>query len=127
MEAVLTCVNCRTPLDYTPAALLDEQPQACPLCQGAAWRRLLTQHRAAQWLTGWFLARYAVPQGLCPYDAQQRGYRFIFGGPYNAEDELLYHWHGVFTDVFLQGVASWLCHEYDCTQWSGPREPRVAR
>src|ERR1700677_2520689 len=36
----------------------------------------------------WFRARFEDPVHSCPYNSQEDGYQFIYGGPYEADDEL---------------------------------------
>jgi len=122
MEAVMTCQNCHVPLEWDVDELLHEEPRRCPRCSEAYFRRLSDHERASAFLIGWFLARYRRPSGICPYDKETRQFRFVFGGPYRPDEELYYHWGGVFTDAFLTGVGSYICAEHNCTEWSGPDE-----
>jgi hypothetical protein len=74
---------------------------------------------AYAFLEAWFLRRYADPLESCPYESREGGYQWIWGGPYDAEEELCASWCGAFTEEFLAQVAEDLCAAYDCYEWSG--------
>jgi hypothetical protein len=71
---------------------------------------------AYHFLRAWFLARYENPVENCPVEAGES--LFVFGGPYDAGEELLSAWEGVFTDAFLDEAAHLLCTQEDCWYWS---------
>jgi hypothetical protein len=37
----------------------------------------------------WFLENYSDPVNVCPYETEDGGYQYIWGGPYNPEDVLM--------------------------------------
>jgi hypothetical protein len=82
-------------------------------------RRDACKKLAYEFLEAWFLQHYADPEESCPYESREGGYQWIWGGPYDAEEELSDEWGGVFTEAFLAQVAEDLCEAHNCYAWSG--------
>jgi hypothetical protein len=74
---------------------------------------------AYEWLSTWFLQRYENPVESCPYESAEGGYQYIWGGPYDAGEELYNAWDGIFDATFLEIVAERLETDHDCHEWSG--------
>jgi hypothetical protein len=71
----------------------------------------------------WFLTQYENPVESCPYLSAEGGYQWIWGGPYDAQEELESVWGGLFTTTFLARVARLLEEREGCHEWSGiPKE-----
>jgi hypothetical protein len=86
---------------------------------------------AYQLLSTWFLQRYEDPGENCPYESAEGGYQYIWGGPYDAGEELHNAWAGIFDDTFLESVATRLEADHGCYEWSGTgdadeRRPPIA-
>lgn len=73
-------------------------------------------------LAEWFLARYEDPNENCPYESAEGGYQFIWGGPYDAEEELFDAWGHLYDMALITQVAERLCKEQDCVEWCGVPE-----
>jgi len=73
-------------------------------------------------LTDWFLAQYENPVESCPYESAEGGYQWIWGGPYDALEELEAVWGSVCTEGFLSVVATIIEEREDCHMWSGKPE-----
>jgi hypothetical protein len=71
-----------------------------------------------QWLKAWFLELYEDPLENCPYESAEGGYQYIWGGPYDALEELRNAWGDVFLEAFLEKAAERLCDEFACFEWS---------
>lgn len=56
----------------------------------------------------WFFERYEDPQNECPYDSED-GYVYIWGGPYDAGEEL----QGEFSDFIPEDVIDALAKELE--------------
>lgn len=48
----------------------------------------LSRARQLEYMTAWFAGRYEDPAESTPYNSAEGGYLFIWGGPYDAKDEL---------------------------------------
>ncbi|MDU4167347.1 MAG: hypothetical protein E7I07_18460 [Enterobacter asburiae] len=69
----------------------------------------------------WFFQRYQDPVHECPYISDEGGYLFIYGGPYDAREELF----GEFTNIIPDEVIEMLADELDNEgiEWSGISKP----
>ncbi|ENM5936018.1 hypothetical protein CTB58_003901 [Vibrio mimicus] len=65
----------------------------------------------------WFFENYQDPVHECPYDSQEGGYIYIYGGPYDASDELFSEFGGTVDSNIIQEVADELDEED--IEWSG--------
>lgn len=65
----------------------------------------------------WFYSNYEDPVEHCPYESREGGYQFIWGGPYNARDEL----ESEFSELVSEEAINKLVEELDfhCFDWSG--------
>jgi len=65
----------------------------------------------------WFLENYEDPVQSTPYESAEGGYIYIWGGPYQADEEL----GGEFHDLVPEDVISELVAELEeeCIEWSG--------
>jgi hypothetical protein len=64
----------------------------------------------------WFYDHYDAPDDL-PYDGREGGYQFIYGGPYEPEEELESEFSGIVQELAIEELANELCSEH--YQWSG--------
>jgi len=68
-------------------------------------------------MIGWFQSKYEDPVHHCPYESKEGGYEFIYGGPFDAREELEYEFSDQYPDSLIDEVASEL--EGECLMWSG--------
>jgi hypothetical protein len=64
----------------------------------------------------WFLARYEDPNENTPYDG---GYVYIYGGPYDAREELEGAFATLIDEDLIAEVAAALEEEFQVHEWSG--------
>lgn len=67
-------------------------------------------------MRNWFSENYDTPDEL-PYDSSEGGYQWIWGGPYDAEEELQDEFGGIIPDDVIEGLASELAD--NSYEWSG--------
>lgn len=65
----------------------------------------------------WFHANYVDPAECCPYESREGGYLWIWGGPYDARDEIEEEFGGIASDAIVDEVVERL--EDSCSGWSG--------
>ena len=68
-------------------------------------------------MKNWFFANFEDPVHHCPYISKEGGYQFIYGGPYDAEEQLFEMFSEYVSEEFIQELAKEL--EVDCYEWSG--------
>lgn len=70
----------------------------------------------------WFHSNYADPVEMCPFESREGGYQYIWGGPYDAEEQLFSEFGGYVKDSIIEELASKLNDV--CSEWSGrPDDP----
>jgi hypothetical protein len=69
----------------------------------------------------WFLSNYENPVECLPYDSKEGGYIYIWGGPFDANDELSNEFGGIVSDDVLNELIEELESESD--EWSGNSSP----
>jgi hypothetical protein len=65
----------------------------------------------------WFYNNYEDPVHSCPHNSEEGGYQFIYGGPYEAQEELEEQFSGIVPDDVIEELAEELNGE--CSEWSG--------
>ncbi len=65
----------------------------------------------------WFYSHFEDPVDSCPYNSEEGGYQFIYGGPYEADEELQQEFSGIVPDDVIEELARELTNE--CSEWSG--------
>ncbi len=68
-------------------------------------------------MRNWFYANYEDPANACPYDGREGGYAYIYGGPYDANEELQDKFGGYVKDDYIEQLVSEL--QGECFDWSG--------
>ena len=68
-------------------------------------------------MRGWFLTHYEDPAEYCPYDSAEGGYQYIYGGPYDAKEELFDEFGGVVDESVIDELADILSNI--APEWSG--------
>jgi hypothetical protein len=65
----------------------------------------------------WFLQNFEDPAENTPYDSGEGGYQFIWGGPYNAQEQLSEEFGGIVPDDVIEELADELFGI--SAEWSG--------
>lgn len=65
----------------------------------------------------WFLSHYENPVESTPYESREGGYQYIWGGPYDAEDELFAEFSELVPEHVIKELSDEL--EEECVEWSG--------
>lgn len=65
----------------------------------------------------WFFDNFEDPVNSCPYISQEGGYIYIYGGPYEADEELKGKFEGFVKDSYIEEVIDDL--QDICYEWSG--------
>lgn len=68
-------------------------------------------------MRNWFFQNYEDPVNACPYNSREGGYAYIFGGPYDADEELHGQFGGYVRDDIIQELADEIQEEG--IEWSG--------
>jgi len=69
-------------------------------------------------MEGWFSKNYDDPANFLPYDSQEGGFQYLYGGPYEL-DELLYEEFGErYPDQYIKKVIEGLEHQYGDVGWA---------
>ncbi len=69
-------------------------------------------------MAAWFLDNFEDPANLLPYDGQDGGYQWIYGGPYDAEDELAEAYPGAPSEEISEAAADAIDSQGGLTAWS---------
>lgn len=69
----------------------------------------------------WFFQNYEDPAERTPYESSEGGYIYIWGGPYDARDELGSEFGDVVPEAVIEGLVDEL--EYHCTEWTSAEKP----
>lgn len=83
---------------------------------------LASEPQSVRDMITWFLTRYEDPTENCPHDSREGGFQYIFGGPYDAHEELCDHFAGA-EDHQLERAADILNRITD--RWSGKPDKEV--
>ncbi len=68
-------------------------------------------------MRNWFFENFEDPAHSCPYNSREGGYAYIYGGPYDAQEELEMTFGGYIKDNYIEELVGELQHE--CFEWSG--------
>lgn len=68
-------------------------------------------------MRSWFFDNFEDPVNCCPYESQEGGYFYIFGGPYYAGEELQEKFGSYVKDDYIQELVDDL--QEICYEWSG--------
>src|SRR5688572_21140591 len=84
---------------------------------------LRSQDRDAQLETmeAWFRSMFEDPAQRTPYESREGGYIWIWGGPYDAADQLHSEFDGVVPDQVIDELADELSGE--CPEWAPTERP----
>lgn len=79
-------------------------------------KRLVSRQRQIDYMRHWFAERYEDPAQETLYNSEEGGYLFIWGGPYDASEELQEEFgeivpfdriEAVVSDVEADGITDW--------------------
>ncbi|MDK9720054.1 MAG: hypothetical protein OEL53_02615 [Rhodospirillales bacterium] len=65
---------------------------------------LLDFEDAVEAITEWFFENFEDPANNTPYEGREGGYQYIWGGPYEAQDELENAFSGIATDALIKAA-----------------------
>lgn len=65
----------------------------------------------------WFLSNFEHPAEHTPYESREGGYIYIWGGPYDAEEELCSEFADIVPEQVIDGLVKEL--EAESTEWAG--------
>jgi hypothetical protein len=80
----------------------------------------LSQDEKIEKMREWFFDKYEDPVERTPYESSEGGYIYIWGGPYEAHDELSVFCEFVDDDL-IESLANDLSE--DCPEWTGRESP----
>lgn len=67
-------------------------------------------------MEAWFRERYEDPANQTPYSSEDGGYQYIWGGPYDAADELWAEFEGISARSLIDDLTARLSDE--CNEWA---------
>lgn len=67
-------------------------------------------------MDGWFRRRFEDPAVRTPYESREGGYQYIWGGPYDAREELETEFAGTVPEAVIEALADELSGE--CWEWA---------
>ncbi|EMG7886221.1 hypothetical protein V5L11_004302 [Enterobacter hormaechei] len=70
-----------------------------------------------QVMRDWFYDNYENPAESCPYESREGGYAYIYGGPYDALEELQSMFEGFIKYSYIEELGDEL--QQECWEWSG--------
>lgn len=65
----------------------------------------------------WFFSHFENPVENTPFESKEGGYIYIWGGPYNAHEELISEFEGIVSDDVINELVAEL--EQECVEWTG--------
>jgi hypothetical protein len=74
-----------------------------------------------EYMRQWFNENYENPVNSCPYESSEGGYIYIWGGPYDAKEELDSKFSEIIEDDIIQELVDDL--ENESLDWSGIMNP----
>lgn len=65
----------------------------------------------------WFFSHFENPVENTPFESKEGGYIYIWGGPYNAREELISEFEEIVSDDVINELVAEL--EQECVEWTG--------
>jgi len=80
----------------------------------------MSREEQMETMRAWFLENYEDPAERTPYESREGGYIYIWGGPYDAHDEL-----SIFGGYVPDDVIEELAHDLsmECPEWTSAAKP----
>lgn len=79
----------------------------------------MTKDEAIGEIKAWFFSNFEDPVNNCPYESGEGGYQYIWGGPYDAREEI----EAEFGEVVPQAVIDEVVDELESICWEWSRVP----
>lgn len=79
--------------------------------------RYISKENQLEVMRNWFYDNFEDPAESCPYDGREGGYAYIYGGPYDANDELQSMFGENVKLNYIEELADEL--QEHCWEWSG--------
>jgi hypothetical protein len=74
----------------------------------------------------WFLSNFEDPAENTPHDSQQGGYQFVWGGPYEARDEITDAFYHVPQSILPPALIDEIVQELEYKAWEwAPKSNRI--
>src|SRR5437773_11425536 len=83
--------------------------------------RSASREQQLETMEAWFRTRYEDPVERTPHQSSEGGYIWIWGGPYDAEEELCSEFEGIVPEDVIEELASTLSDE--CWEWAPTEQP----
>ena len=80
----------------------------------------MSEEEQVEAMRDWFFENYEDPAHRTPYESREGGYIYIWGGPYNAYEELSI-FYGYIPDEIIEDLAHDL--SMDCPEWTSAEKP----
>ncbi len=80
----------------------------------------MSREEQIELMRAWFLENYEDPAERTPYESREGGYIYIWGGPYDAHEELSV-FGGYVPDDVIEELANDL--SMDCPEWTSAEKP----
>jgi hypothetical protein len=74
-------------------------------------------------MEAWFRYRYEDPAERTPHDSSEGGYIWIWGGPYNAREQLMEQFQGIVPDDVIEELVDKL--QGQCFDWAPTTETEL--
>jgi len=82
------------------------------------------RNRQKEYISHWFYRNFEDPTQETPYNSEEGGYLFIWGGPYNAHEELSDEFGALVPERRIQEIADEIENEDGINDWApGPDHP----
>jgi hypothetical protein len=78
--------------------------------------RYATAYEQRDGMEEWFRSRFEDPAQRTPYESAEGGYIWVWGGPFDAEEELRNEFEGIVPDAIIEDLAASLGGE--CPEWA---------
>lgn len=83
--------------------------------------RTASKHQQLEVMESWFRAMFEDPAHRTPYESKEGGYIWIWGGPYDAGEELEGEFGGIIDETVIRGLVDSL--EGECVDWAPTERP----
>lgn len=65
----------------------------------------MDQDEQREWMLAWFHHNFEDPQNQTPYDSDTKGYMYLWGGPYDAKEQLWEKFGDIVPEALIDDVA----------------------
>lgn len=79
-----------------------------------------------EYMEAWFKTYFEDPSNQTPYNSREGGFQWIWGGPYDAYEQLFDEFGGIVDDDLIRRAAEGVEGEYGVTDWApSSRHPNM--